>query len=179
MFTLSDFNEAINAKHTPLLESECKLIYDTVILSNNWESVYESITGKKIENRLLKKKIQNFAAQVYQNPEERVKFMKSHLGNVKVKDMDYEQSKKELCTGKGLASFVRSLEENCSQSLPRLRSNDIVTMYLALAAGGPNLLKEKSENLRFKDRNKLIEVYSSEKIKHDVESIQTIISSSC
>jgi hypothetical protein len=178
MFSLDDFKNAIGYEHSTLLPEECKTLYDIVVLSKDWDTVYSAVNGSKFPNKSLKMKIDAFAKKLETNKDERVNFMKCHLDNIKVKDMDFAQCKKAMCCESGgLSDFISDLETYCPQSTTKLRSNDVISMYISLTSGGLELFKENAK-LRYQDKKAFAEQYSTKKMHYDVQSVQSIISNS-
>lgn len=176
MTSLEKFKSHICFDQTLLSEKQCKNLYTSVVISSDWNDVFEGIHQAPLPRR-LKDKVGVFMKEDTRYGDEHLKKINEIISEMNFEDMDIRSCKEKMSSkSEKLQVFINNLETMCSQSIEKLTGEDVSKMYLSLVVGGTDLFEKSSPKLRYKERKAIAKHYKTHQIEHDPNAISTILS---
>jgi hypothetical protein len=176
MNSFEKFKDHINFQQTLLTEKQCKNLYTSVIISENWHEIFSDIHQSDIPRR-IKSKAETFLKNENRYDQEHLQNISQLIEDLSFQDSDLNTCKKNLCSkSRSIDEFIKNIENMCYGSLEKLNGEDIAKMFLSLAVGGNDLFEKNSQKLRYKERKAISQYYKSFPIQADPVSIAAILS---
>jgi hypothetical protein len=176
MASIEAFKKHIDFERTFLSDEQCKSLYASVVISSDWQSIFQGVDATNLPVR-LENKISSFLDEKSRYGTEHKATISELIQAASFQPMDIEACKKYCCSkSQTLNDFIGKLELYCSQTVPTLTGEDVSKMYLCLAVGGPDMFAKNSQKLRYKERKAMVQYYSTNPIEQDNTAISTVLS---
>jgi hypothetical protein len=177
MSSYESFKQHIGFDKTLLSDKQCKALYSSVVISSNWNEIYQTVSQTTPLPTRLQNKISSFLKDDTRFEKEHMEKIGELIKGLRFENMDAQTCKKTVCSkSKSLTEFANNIESLCSQSMPKMTGQDMAKMYLSLVIGGPVMFENNSETLRYKERKAMSQTYKKSPIVHDPLSISSILS---